>query len=231
MSRGVGSQKRKKRGSGNVGTSSGPSMHNLRPKGQQPPPVYYGDDIEMSDRVESSDDDVEDPTLNFELSWCQKGVGGGGNDSDGDSVEEEEEEEEQRGGHQQLGRPYIKEPNYPSYRGPIDYYQAGMENTVVNLRRTPANEDRTATDYRFRTIFQQDYYTTAVITGRKAKITNDAQYVDWEFMERKNNHIFDEVIQDFEAKGIKVLMGFKQHWNKELIAQFYATVYFGYVLK
>jgi hypothetical protein len=26
-------------------------------------------------------------------------------------------------------------------------------------------------------------------------------------------------------------MGFKQHWNKELIAQFYGTVYFGYVLK
>jgi hypothetical protein len=50
-------------------------------------------------------------------------------------------------------------------------------------------------------------------------------------MERKNNPIFDEVIQACESKGIKTLMGFKQHWNKELIAQFYATVYFGYVLK
>jgi hypothetical protein len=37
-----------------------------------------------------------------------------------------------------------------------------MAETVVALRRTnPANEERTATDYRFRTIFQQDYYTTA----------------------------------------------------------------------
>jgi hypothetical protein len=146
--------------------------------------------------------------------------------------EEEEEEEEWRGGHQQLGKPYIREPNYPSYRGPIDYYQAGMADTVVNLRRTNlANEDRTTTDYRFRTIFQQDYYTTTVITGRKAKITNDARYVDWEFIERKNNPIFDEVIHACESKGIKVLMGFKQRWNKALIAQFYATVYFGYVLK
>jgi hypothetical protein len=42
--------------------------------------------------------------------------------------------------------------------------------------------------------------------------------VDWEFMERKNNPIFDEVIQASESKGIKALMGFKQHWNKELIA-------------
>jgi hypothetical protein len=50
-------------------------------------------------------------------------------------------------------------------------------------------------------------------------------------MERKNNPIFDEVIHACEAKGIKALMGFKQHWNKELIAQFYVTVYFGYVPK
>jgi hypothetical protein len=104
----------------------------------------------MSDKVESSDDDVEDPTLNFEFSWRQKGVGCGGNDSYSDSVkkEEEEEEEEQRGGHQQLGKPYIREPNYHSYRGFIDHYQAGMADTVVNLRRTdPANVDRIATDY------------------------------------------------------------------------------------
>jgi hypothetical protein len=43
-------------------------------------------------------------------------------------------------------------------------------------------------------------------------------------MEKRNNLIFDEVIQACEAKGIKVLMGFKKHWNKELIAQFYVTV-------
>jgi hypothetical protein len=52
----------------------------------------------MSDRVESSDDGVEDPTLNYEVNWRQSGFEGGGHDSDGDSVEEEYEEEEQRGG-------------------------------------------------------------------------------------------------------------------------------------
>jgi hypothetical protein len=49
-------------------------------------------------------------------------------------------------------------------------------------------------------------------------------------MERKNNPIFVEVIQACEEKGLKILMGFKQHWNKELIAQFYAMVYFGYFM-
>jgi hypothetical protein len=94
MPKGAGAQKRKKRGSGDAGTSSGPSV-NLRPRGLPPPPVYYGDDIEMTDRVESSYDDVEDPSLNFELSWRNRGVAGGGNDSDDDNDEEEDEEEEQ----------------------------------------------------------------------------------------------------------------------------------------
>ena len=41
---------------------------------------------------------------------------------------------------------------------------------------------------------------------------------------------FDDIIHVCEAKGIKRLVGFKQNWNKELITQFYATVYFGYVI-
>jgi hypothetical protein len=49
--------------------SGRPPVQALRPSGQQQPPVYYGDGIEMSNRVESSDDDGEDPILNFELSW------------------------------------------------------------------------------------------------------------------------------------------------------------------
>jgi hypothetical protein len=85
MPKGVGAQKRKKRGSDGDETCSGPSV-NLRPRGPPSPPVYYGDDIEMSDRVESSDDDVEDPSHNFELSWSNRGVAGGGNDSDDDSA-------------------------------------------------------------------------------------------------------------------------------------------------
>jgi hypothetical protein len=94
MPKGAGAQKRKKRCSGDAGTSFGPSV-NLRPRELPPPPVYYGDDIEMTDRVESSYDDVEDPSLNFELSWRNRGVAGGGNDSDDDNDEEEDEEEEQ----------------------------------------------------------------------------------------------------------------------------------------
>jgi hypothetical protein len=46
-------------------------------------------------------------------------------------------------------------------------------------------------------------------------------------MERADDHLFNEIISACEDKKNKALMGFKKNWNKELIAQFYATMYFG----
>jgi hypothetical protein len=48
-------------------------------------------------------------------------------------------------------------------------------------------------------------------------------------MTEKNDIIFNEIIRECELKGLKNIMGFLQHWNKEIIAQFYATIYFGYM--
>ena len=47
-------------------------------------------------------------------------------------------------------------------------------------------------------------------------------------MARKNNAIFNEVMAECANKRIKALMGFKHSWNKEIIAQFYTTVFFGH---
>jgi hypothetical protein len=46
-------------------------------------------------------------------------------------------------------------------------------------------------------------------------------------MSKKNNAIFNEVTNACTEKRIKHLMAFRQNWNKELIGQFYATIYFG----
>jgi hypothetical protein len=48
-------------------------------------------------------------------------------------------------------------------------------------------------------------------------------------MARKNDPIFNEVISNCERQRVKILMGFRQDWNKEIIARFYATVHFGYI--
>ena len=56
---------------------------------------------------------------------------------------------------------------------------------------------------------------------KKSKITHEAQFVDWEYIRRKNNVIFNEVLAECEEKRIRHLMDFKHGWNKEIIAQFY----------
>jgi hypothetical protein len=64
---------------------------------------------------------------------------------------------------------------------------------------------------------------------KKPKITHKAQYVDWEHMAKKNDPIFNEVIRNCERQRVKVLMGFQQDWDKEIIAQFYINVHFGHI--
>jgi hypothetical protein len=45
-------------------------------------------------------------------------------------------------------------------------------------------------------------------------------------MENKHDPIFDEVIIACQAKHLRDILAFKKDWNNEVIAQFYATVYF-----
>jgi membrane-anchored protein YejM (alkaline phosphatase superfamily) len=48
-------------------------------------------------------------------------------------------------------------------------------------------------------------------------------------MARNNDPIFNEVISNYERQRVKELMGFRQYLNKEIIAQFYATMHFGHI--
>ena len=73
-------------------------------------------------------------------------------------------------------------------------------------------------------MFQQDFYNTVIL--KKSMISHEAQYVEWDYMARKNDVIFSEVIVACAHRRIKNLMGFKHSWNREIIAQFCATVFF-----
>jgi hypothetical protein len=45
-------------------------------------------------------------------------------------------------------------------------------------------------------------------------------------MESKHDPIFDSVIIACKAKHLRDIVASKKNWNNEVIAQFYATVYF-----
>jgi hypothetical protein len=126
------------------------------------------------------------------------------------------------------GRLKIMPPTYIYPDRPVKYHGAGMTKALKKLRdKNPYEEAKTASDPRFWAKFQQDYYATVII--KKPKITHKAQYVDWEHMARKSDPIFDEVMSNCERQRVKTLMGFRQDWNKEIIAQFYASVHSGYI--
>jgi hypothetical protein len=67
------------------------------------------------------------------------------------------------------------------------------------------------------------------MTIKKPNITHLAQYVDWTYMESKNDPIFTELNTVCGHQRVKELMGFRKDWNREIIAWFYTTVHFGYV--
>jgi hypothetical protein len=183
----------------------------------------------------SSNDNVEDETFQgqFELRRHQEA---GSDDDNSDEVEDEDEEDEEEEedvdamdeDDDDQGRLKIIAPTYIYPDGPIKYHGAGMTTALKKLRdKNPYEEARTTSDPRFWAKFQQDYYATVII--KKPKITHKAQYVDWEHMARKNDSIFNEVICNCERQRVKMLMGFRQDWNKKIIAQFYATVHFGHI--
>jgi len=109
----------------------------------------------------------------------------------------------------------------------VSYYNTEMTAAARLLRRqSPLDVPKDTVDYRFHTRFQQDFYQTIILA--KAGIASEAQWVDWTHMANLGHEICDEVAQMCEDRHIKDIMGFQHDWNKEVIAQFYATVYFGH---
>jgi hypothetical protein len=52
-----------------------------------------------------------------------------------------------------------------------------------------------------------------------------SQWIDWNYMEGKNDLIFGEVVATCKAKLLRDIMAFKKDWNNEIIAQLFATLF------
>jgi hypothetical protein len=122
----------------------------------------------------------------------------------------------------------VVKPIYMYTHKAVNYHGIGMTKKLQKLRDVnPYASERTATDKRFWATFQQNYYATVIM--KKSKITHLTQYVDWTYMESKNDPIFTELSSVCGHQRVKELMGFRQDWNREIIAQFYSIVHFGHV--
>jgi hypothetical protein len=187
----------------------------------------------------SSDDNIEDETFVDPNVYRVKHNGKGLAMDDDD---EDEDEEEALGGQERdedddpmddddddgTCRLKVVKPIYMFPNKLVKYNGTGMPKKLQKLRdKDPYASERTATDRRFWATFQQDYYATVII--KKPKITHMAQYVDWTYMESKNDPIFTKLSTACGRQRLKELMGFRHDWNREIITHFYATVHVGHI--
>jgi hypothetical protein len=88
----------------------------------------------------------------------------------------------------------------------------------------PMTVNQDTSDNRFRTLFQQDFYETAILSKKNLIIVS--QYIDWEAMASFNDDIFTHIAEACEVKGLKNILGYQHDWNTKVIAQFFTIVYF-----
>jgi hypothetical protein len=60
----------------------------------------------------------------------------------------------------------------------------------------------------------------------RRRIVSEAQWLDWSHMAEQQDPIFNHVIAACENLHIKRIMVFHYDWNIEVIAQFYAILFF-----
>jgi hypothetical protein len=204
-------------------------------------------DLEIKEEehiVESSDDDdVEDENYRISPRAARESVLDDDEDENMDDANEIEdelrrqvEEEEEEGAEgianpQQRGRipfhpkPTIRRPHKPLSYSVICYRGKGTTKEVKRLRKIePKSQQKGASDYRYHTQFQHDLYETVIMVRRR--IVSEAQWVDWSNMAEQQDPIFNQLIARYESLHIKRIMGFHYDWNIEVIAQFYATLFF-----
>jgi hypothetical protein len=120
--------------------------------------------------------------------------------------------------------PTIRRPHKPLSYHVTSYRGKRTTKQVKRLRKIdPRSQQRNASDYKFHTQFQQDFYETMIMERRR--IVSEAQWVDWHHMEEQQDPIYNQVIAACENHHIRKLMGVHYDWNIEVIAQFYAALF------
>ena len=152
---------------------------------------------------------------------------GQGSGSHAPSFEEEiqlEEDIAAQQAAQEEGPFFITTPSRdPNYHRRVIRWNRKWTEVEKERKKDPYKFQQLSTDPRFWNLFQQDYYET-VFAPKKGAIL--MQWVDWKYMEELHDSIIDEVIEACAQQNLKELMGLQYPWCKEIIAQFYATVYF-----
>ncbi|RLM61010.1 hypothetical protein C2845_PM14G07260 [Panicum miliaceum] len=115
----------------------------------------------------------------------------------------------------------MRAPSAPPHRQKTNCMANGMtgvgwKERVKDTRRVRRGQ----VNYRFHTTFHQDFYESAIL--KKGVPISHSQFIDLSHLKKLGDPILIEECK----KRVYKIMGFQHNWNREVIAQFYATCYF-----
>jgi hypothetical protein len=102
----------------------------------------------------------------------------------------------------------LRAPTNPSWRVNVSY-KGKTESVRENRRIIARTQPRDAYDYRFHSLFQQDFYESVIMT--KSKPVTNSQWIDWTYIENKHDQIFDGVIAACQGKHLREILAFKKN--------------------
>jgi hypothetical protein len=119
----------------------------------------------------------------------------------------------------------IRPPVVYTDREEVTYNKEDSRNIVTLRNRSCYNLGKErGIDERFWTFFYQDWYHSVLY--RKTKPVVLAQWVHIDYMESHRDMHFNQILEACEFDGITQLLSFQHNWNQEVIAEFYATLFF-----
>jgi hypothetical protein len=107
----------------------------------------------------------------------------------------------------------------------VDYNKEDPRN-IITLRDRPCynrGKER-GMDERFWTFFHQYWYHSVLY--RKTSPMVKHQWVHIDYMIKKKDIHFNRILEACDFHGITDLLQFRYNWNQEVIAEFYATLFF-----
>jgi len=109
----------------------------------------------------------------------------------------------------------------------VNYKRGG--NSIENLRYSedPREEERSFFgDARFWFPHQFDWCESVITT--KKHVTTEMKWIDWNYLKRLAalvKDVVDAVYAHCQEMDLVDIMSFQCHWNEEVVAQFYATLF------
>ena len=130
-------------------------------------PADYAEGSDDNDSSSASEPDQFRVEARGEIeSGHESGNGQESEDSDEDYVQAQNVPPAQQlgqGGGRHLGHPRVYAPSVPDFVQRANYKGTGMTKRVKTLRsEDPSTQQQVMYDYRFRTLFQIDFYTTVI---------------------------------------------------------------------